>query len=840
MGGILFLIALVLIVLPIAGIVSYFKTKGMIRESLAAMNADLLKIGSEIAKISDMLRESGGRSVRQQEASAQTPVPAVVVTQPASEVTETARPSVVIVKAAVPEIETVAAHAPVQEIDEQLIAVDFSPPVSTEPPAADASVPPKPASRPRGEVYGVFARIWSWIVVGEEHRNPKVSMEYAVASTWLLRIGIIALVTCVAYFLRWSIDKGILGPAGRVALSVAAGVAMIVAGKWNIGKKYHLLGQGFTGGGIAFLYFAMYAAGPLYSLVSTPVAFGLMSLVTLTAGVLAVRIDSQLIAILGIVGGYATPVMLRSPEPNFPVLYSYLLLLGAGILGISHVKQWRLLNYLGFIFAWALFVAGLGSYRPQQDFTVAIVFLSLLFVLHSAIVYFYCLAKRKTSTVLEVFHLLVNGVLFAAFGYRLILEACGRPWPAVMTIALAVFYIVNIYLFLKKRLVDRPILVVLLGLGGFFTALTVPFITGKETLTVCWAILAFSFLWIGRKLDSNMLAGMATALYCIVLCRIACLDIPRNFSALDWSSRPLADYGKHFFVRFCTFGPAILSVFGAFRLFRWSPEAAGPAAVDKKNDIRPFVQDRQTGTAAFWVGIALLFTVLYLEFAQLFSYIVLVRQPVLTMLWSALAFYLLSHYYRKGNGVFLFFSIMAIAVAAGKLFCVDFDSWDYRAAEFVYGKRGAEVLMRMVDYGALLAMIVLIVRATRTKREPVDCCRMFKIAGTALAVIYATLETNTFFHWHVPAFQAGAVSVLWAVFAITFIVIGIRSTAKGWRYTGLVFFCIVVGKVFLSDLSGMETIYRVIAFMIVGGLLIAGSYVYIKAGKKFIAKETGE
>jgi uncharacterized membrane protein len=56
----------------------------------------------------------------------------------------------------------------------------------------------------------ILRKSWSWFVVGEEFRNPRFSMEYAVASAWLLRAAITILLLGGVFIANYSIEKGIL------------------------------------------------------------------------------------------------------------------------------------------------------------------------------------------------------------------------------------------------------------------------------------------------------------------------------------------------------------------------------------------------------------------------------------------------------------------------------------------------------------------------------------------------------------------------------------------------------------------------------------------------------
>jgi uncharacterized membrane protein len=161
----------------------------------------------------------------------------------------------------------------------------------------DAPFCPKPSVLQQSPVDSAAARImrkiWNWIVVGEEFRNPGVPAEFAIATAWLVRVGVIVVVMAVGFGLQLSIKRGILGPAGRVACSLIFGTLFVGLGIRCMTKQLQMLGQGFIGGGLAMFYFAFYAASMMFNLMPAQFAFVSMALVTAAAVVIAVRLPME-------------------------------------------------------------------------------------------------------------------------------------------------------------------------------------------------------------------------------------------------------------------------------------------------------------------------------------------------------------------------------------------------------------------------------------------------------------------------------------------------------------------------------------------------------------------
>jgi len=111
---------------------------------------------------------------------------------------------------------------------------------------------------------------------------------------------------------------------------------------------------------------------------------------------------------------------------------------------------------------------------------------------------------------------------------------------------------------------------------------------------------------------------------------------------------------------------------------------------------------------------------------------------------------------------------------------------------------------------------------------------IFFYTAVVIAFIYLTFEVSAF--WRV-FFRAGtapwAVNVVWAGYAFAMLLGGLRFDRKALRLTGLLLFAVTLAKVFLVDLAGSDVLYRLVAFLALGAVLLAAAYAYLRKRDTF-------
>jgi uncharacterized membrane protein len=132
----------------------------------------------------------------------------------------------------------------------------------------------------------------------------------------------------------------------RVVLGMLVGLACLAGSEWPLREKAPVLSSWLAGAGIAILYTASWAAHAVYDIVPSWAAGALMIATTAACAAISSRRDSLPTALLGLAGGFLTPLALSTGEDRPVPLFSYLLMLDVGLLWLSHRQRWPALAWL--------------------------------------------------------------------------------------------------------------------------------------------------------------------------------------------------------------------------------------------------------------------------------------------------------------------------------------------------------------------------------------------------------------------------------------------------------------------------------------------------------------
>jgi uncharacterized membrane protein len=289
--------------------------------------------------------------------------------------------------------------------------------------------------------------------------QPTRSLENRIASQWFNRIGILAVLIGMAWFLKLAIDNHWIGPAARVLIGIVAGLALLAWSERFRKREYTTFSYSLKAIATGILYLSLWAAYSLFHLIPTSVAFVAMVLVTAVNGFMAWTQNSELLALYAIAGGYITPLLLSNGENHQLPLFTYLLLLNIATLALTMLRPWSRL--LAAAFAGTLFYIATWSldFYSDAQFAATAFFLSVYFLL-------FAFAPRLVRIALaprDAFALRILPFATAALGFLgfyLLLDNPTGDWTQSWVAALfAVFYLALMTLpthIVRGRLLTEP------------------------------------------------------------------------------------------------------------------------------------------------------------------------------------------------------------------------------------------------------------------------------------------------------------------------------------------------------------------------------------------------
>jgi uncharacterized membrane protein len=398
-------------------------------------------------------------------------------------------------------------------------------PQSPAPPTA-ATIPPpsshQPATVPRSE-----QPTPSQPGFRSAFTKDEAGLEKKIGQFWLNRIGIVAVLVGVSYFLKFAFESNWIGPGGRIAIGLLAGIGLILWSERFRHRGHVAFSYSLKAVGIGTLYLSLWGAFQVYHLIPSAAAFLAMVIVTGATIVLALNQDAELLASFALAGGFATPVLLSTGQNHEVVLFSYVALLDIAILAMAIFKPWRRLLWGSFAGTVILYIGWYSDYYTKDQRALTICFATLFAAIFAAIPLASPYEKSRRFNGPSVTLTLIP--LLNAAGFFLVLYAMYEDEKVTLTwfaLALAAVYLVVAAAFKQRFSKQDTTFIRLLhvAIAIAFITIAIPLKLNGQWITISWLVESAVLLWVSVRTQTSFLRYLASAALSLGILRLLFFD----------------------------------------------------------------------------------------------------------------------------------------------------------------------------------------------------------------------------------------------------------------------------------------------------------------------------
>lgn len=351
-------------------------------------------------------------------------------------------------------------------------------------------------------------------------------LESIIGRRWIGWIAVLLILFATAFFLKYAFDNRWIGELGRVLIGIAFGIAMRLLGFRYQQRGWRIFSQILTSGGIVLLYLSTYAAFGYYHLVGQKTAFAFLAVLIAEAAAIALLYNAPAIALMALIGGLLTPVLLHSDRDQYRSFFTYLVVLDAGTLAL--LKHWRGLSSIAYYGTQLLFWIWYDENYHLQKRGAVLVFQTTIFLLFLLAHLARELLRHEPATLEDALLLLANPFVFFATVYHL-LNPTHHDWMGAFAIILALLYAGIAKLLLARGVKSRRDILLLIAVALTFVTIAIPIQLRSNWITIAWAVEGVAILWAGLEIQSMRLRAHAFALFALAFGKFLFWDTPYGY-----------------------------------------------------------------------------------------------------------------------------------------------------------------------------------------------------------------------------------------------------------------------------------------------------------------------
>jgi hypothetical protein len=702
----------------------------------------------------------------------------------------------------------------------------------------------------------------SW---SESFKENNPDLEKFIGENLINKIGILILVLGISFFVKYAIDKDWINETARVGIGILAGsIVMGIAHKLR--ANFTAFSSVLVAGAVSIFYFTIAIAFHEYQLFSQTVAFSIMVVITAFSSLVSVSYNRMELAILSLIGGFAVPFMVSTGQGNYVVLFSYIVILNAGILSIAYFKKWNVLNLLSFIFTIILFggwyvVELFDNKLPHRG---AFVFATIFYLLFSIITVIHNLRRKGTFGVLEYMIMIGNTFFYFSVGMG-ILHNWGIDFKGLFTLAIAVFNLIYAVFLYKRFGLDKNAIYLLLGLTLTFVTLTIPIQFKGNYITLFWAIEAVLLFWLSKQSKINSFKLGAIIVQILMIFSLV-IDWINKYSYFETE---LAIVLNPIFI---TGIVALASLIATYLILKKETEP-------QKVWFLSFNPNQYT-TGILIVATLVAYFVGMLETSFQANQLLKIR-------YSSLSYSILYHFIFSAAVIYFAlqpkkhdFRTLAILLATINIGLYILYFFNLPTEEFLTSLNlGLNEKSSFYIHYLLVVCLVYFFYAIVKCHSEVKALAFYKsnfaLWTCAFAIIFILSyemmihslyvtpdvismkelaqkfpENNTTINWEKAYFIESKVDevkrqiikigfpILWGVLSFAFLIVGIKKQWKQLRIISLTLLGMTIVKLFVYDIKNVSETGKIVAFILLGILILIISFVYQKIKKLVVDDST--
>ncbi len=643
----------------------------------------------------------------------------------------------------------------------------------------------------------------------------KNEIELVFGQNWLARIGSLAILFGMSFFIQAAIDSNWISNTFITALGIISGLLFTSVG-YYLNNRFNFYSKILSGTGLGILYISIFGAYSGFEIINPYIGTIMIFIVSILGTFLSYKQKSISIGILSLLGAYSVPIItgfyIDTLEINSLAatgIYLPFVTISHSLFLIYFKNIYNLisLNFAGWV-SFLIWVGGLQDNSISIETQFVICFFIFLIMISSWI---WFVRNNQKSNSFQSFSLSLTTVGFILLSFLVLWDSDYKNILGISGLSLGILYLLPlIYGWLKTKQLNYEIYFAITSFIIFFISIPIQF--SSSITTVFWSIQIIMISYLSYKFDISIGRKFSYLIFVLII-----------FKGFLWDLYNTNDMAPFINSRFLSLAFVFISGYTTYFLY-------------KKLTLTNY--ETTINSSIYYLSILILLLVINSEIYFAINYFTNIfssayKTPLIFILWILSSTVIsnailtinkgdVENKIRRyfGYSIFIIFSILtllsSIFMNSEKfipfinirtlllifILCSIFFTYKTISNLNIYLKKERNTIKLILEFLMLLIPFMIL------------------SIESYLLIRHGILSVDTNYYNPITSATWG---VLWAGIGTIYIYVSMKLLLKSMRYAGLAAISISIIKLFIFDLFLLPTTIRIVAFILLGFvLLIAG------------------